>query len=255
MTDLDSVQARNRKAIWVLKKKDIRRLEYEEGGNKILLNDELYILSLTDDLQGDLVNKLDKSGLLEPGNFLIQSPYDPSEYEVLDKASFNFVLAKYHLFTTLCGYLGAREVSIEQIEIKNSKGETKFQGSIETLPATGNLEGSQITYEDIRNNILLHSTFPGSSPDVEAAEAHLAQHRLLSDMSMKSLISQRKGNNPIKSRTLTLNLSQESVSTLRVAAGIKIPPINIPTCVNLNAQLTRAKEESYNFTLTMKVDF
>jgi hypothetical protein len=247
---LDTIPPRKRRAILVLSPHELTRLEYAPQGNKLLLNDQVHLLVPTDNLEGSLADKLESGGLLELGSLLIQSPYDTSDYAVLDKASSTFALAKYFHFTTLCGILGAREVVVKQIEVKTSKGNQLFRGSLDSLYAKGNLKVESTTFDEIRNNIEIKSGFGGGQPNLEAAELHLRQYQLLSDISMKSLIDQRKGSNPIKSRELTLSLSEESRKTLKVISDLKVP-----TNVDLQAQLEQARKEVYEFTLTIKVEF
>ncbi len=248
--NLDTIPPRKRRAILVIYPDELTRLEYTPQGNDLLLNEQVHLLVLTDKVEDSLANKLESSGLLEAGSLLIQNPYDPSDYASLDKASSTFALAKYFHFTTLCGLLGAREVTVEQIEVKTSKGKQLFRGSVDSLYAKGNIEGKNKTFEEMRNNIRIKSSFDGGPPDLEAADLHLRQYNLLNDIAMKSLIDQRKGSNPIKSRELTLSLSEESRKTLKVISDLKIPIYG-----DLQPQLEQAKKETYEFSLTIKVYF
>lgn len=244
------VLPQNRKAILVISPHELDRLEYIPEGNELLLSEQVHLLVPSHLTTNDLEEKLDSRGLLEPGNLLIQSPYDNSDYVVFDKASSTFALTKYLHFTTLCGLLGAREVTVEQIEVKTLTGKQIFKGSIDSLHSDGSIEVVNRTFEEIRNNIRLQSKFGGSDPDLEKAEAHLRQYQLLNDMSMKSLIDQRKGRNPIKSRELTLSLSEESKRNFQVVGNIKVP-----VYANLQAQIEKVSKEVYEFTLTIKVEF
>lgn len=248
--NIDTVPPLKRKAILVLSPEDLTRLEYAPQGNKLFLNEQLCILELTNKLDGSLARRIESSGLLETGILLIQSPYDTSDYVPLDRAPSIFALTKYLHFTTLCGLLGAREVLVEQIEVKTLKGKQLFKGSLDSLYLTGNLKGESKLFEEIRNNIGIKSKFDGGQPNLEEAEAHLYKYHMLNDISMKSLIEQRKGRNPIKSRELTLSLSEESRKTLRVISDIRIP-----THADLQAQLEQIRKEVYEFTLTIKVEF
>ncbi len=249
--NLDQIKPMNRKAILILLPEQLTRLEYEPKGNELIVNDQLHILSLTDDLEGSLVDRLESSGLLEPGNLLIQNPYDTSDYAVVDRASSTFALAKYFHFTTLCGLLGAREVIVEQIEIKTSKGRKLFKGALDAWGIKGNIKGQSNTFEEMRNNIKIKSTFDGGKPDIRAAESYLRQYQLLSDVSMKSLTDQRKGSNPIKTRELILSLSEESKKTLSVVSGLTIPN----SLSNIQAKIKGIQQETHEFTLTIKVEF
>jgi hypothetical protein len=247
---LNEIPPKKRKAILVISPHELTRLEFTPGGNDLLLSEQVYLLDSSGEVTSSLEKKLDGSGLLETGTLLIQNPYDTSDYVVLDKASSTFALTKYLHFTTLCGLLGAREVVVEQIEIKTLTGKQVFKGSLNNPFADGKIEGVNTTFEEIRNNIKLQSKFGGGEPNIEEADAHLRQYQLSNDISMKSLIDQRKGNNPIKSRELTLSLSEESKKNLKAITDIKFP-----VYANLQAQIEQVKKEVYEFNLTVKVEF
>lgn len=247
---LDELPPKKRKAILVISPHELDRLEYTPNGSELLLNEQIHLLVPSYVTTSNLEEKLDSNGFLEPGTLLIQSPYDTSDYVILDKAPSTFALTKYLHFTTLCGLLGAREVTVEQIEVKTVAGKQVFKGSIDSPYTNGSIEVSDRTFEEIRNNIKLQSKFDGSEPNLEEAEAHLRQYQLLNDISMKSLIDQRKGKNPIKSRELTLSLSEDSKRNLQVATDIKIP-----VYASLQAQIEKVRKEAYEFTLMMRVEF
>lgn len=248
--DIDAVPPKKRRAILVISPHELERLEYTPTGNELLLNEQVYLLVPSDEATSSLEERLDSSGLLEQGTLLIQSPYDTSDYASLDKSSSTFALAKYLHFTTLCGLLGAREVTIEQIEVKTTKGKQVFKGSLGSAYVGGNAQGESKIIEEIRNNIKINSKFGGGEPNLEEAEAHLRKYQLLNDISMKSLIDQRRGNNPIKSRELTVSLSEESKKNLRVLSDIKVP-----VYADIQAQIEQVKKEAYEFTLTVRVEF
>ncbi|HEY9826775.1 MAG TPA: hypothetical protein V6D19_15140 [Stenomitos sp.] len=247
---LNEIPPKKRKAILVISPHELTRLEFTTGGNDLLLSEQIYLLDSSGEVTSSLEKKLDDSGLLEPGNLLIQNPYDTSDYVILDKASSTFALTKYLHFTTLCGLLGAREVIVEQIEVKTLTGRQVFKGSLNNPFTEGKMEGVNTTFEEIRNNIKLQSKFGGGEPNIEEADDHLRQYQLSNDISMKSLIDQRKGTNPIKSRELILSLSEESKKNLKAITDIKVP-----VYANLQAQLEQIKKEVYEFTLSVKVEF
>lgn len=248
--NIGSIPPKKRRAILVISPHELTRLEYTPTGNKLLLNEQVYLLVPSDDATSSLEQRLDSCGLLEEGTLLIQSPYDKSDYALLDKASSTFALAKYLHFTTLCGLLGAREVTVEQIEVKTTKGKQVFKGSLGSVYVGGNVDGESNTVEEIRNNIKIKSNFDGGEPNLDEAEEHLRKYQLINDISMKSLIDQRKGNNPIKARELTLSLSEESKKNLMVVSDIKVP-----VYADIQAQIEQVKKEAYEFTLTVRVEF
>lgn len=248
--NIDAVPPKKRKAILVISSHELTRLEYTPGGNELLLSEQIHLLVPSDEASSSLEKKLENSGLLEEKSLLIQNPYDSSDYVVLEKSASTFALAKYLHFTTLCGFLGAREVTVEQIEVKTSTGKQLYKGSLNSSAVTGNLEAQSKTLEQIRNQLKIRSTFPGGNPNIEEAEAHLNKYQLLSDHSMTSLIAQRSGSNPLQSRELTLSLSEEFKKNFKAVADI-----NVPVYLDLQAQIEQLKKEVYEFTLTVKVEF
>jgi hypothetical protein len=247
---LNKVPPKKRKAILVISEHELTRLEYTPDGSDLLLNDQVHLLVPSDESDDSLESKLDVGGLLEEGNLLIQNPYDISDYVVLNKASSTFALAKYLHFTTLCGILGASEVTVEQIEVKTSTGKQVFKGSLNSPHISGNINAENRVFEEIRNNIKLNSEFDGGEPNIDEAEAFLQKYQLLNDISMRSLIDQRKGKNPIKRREVTLSLSEESEKNFQAISNIKVP-----VYAKLQTQIEQVKKEKYTFMLTIKVDF
>ncbi len=248
--NIDVVPPKKRKAILVISPHELTRLEYTPGGNDLLLSEQIHLLVPSDEASSYLEKKLENSGLLEEGALLIQNPYDSSDYVVLEKSASTFALAKYLHFTTLCGFLGAREVTVEQIEVKTSTGKQLFKGSLNSSGVTGKLGAQSKTFEQIRNQLEIRSTFQGGNPNIEEAKAHLNKYQLLSDHSMTSLIAQRSGSNPLQSRELTLSLSEEFKKNFKAVADI-----NVPVYLDLQAQIEQLKKEVYEFTLTVKVEF
>lgn len=244
------VPPKKRKAILVISSHELDRLEYTPGGNELLLNEQVHLLVPSYVTTSNLEENLEQSGLLETGNLLIQSPYDSSDYVTLDKASSTFALTKYLHFTTLCGLLGAREVTVAQMEIKTLTGQQILKGSIDSRLTGGKVEEANGIFERIINKISLRSEFGGGEPDLEEAEAHLRKYQLLNDISMRSLIDQRRGKNPIKSRELTLSLTEESEKNLQVITNIKVP-----VYAGLQAQIEQVKKEVCKLTFKIRVEF
>ena len=102
----------------------------------------------------------------------------------------------------------------------------------------------------IRKNLEINSSFEGSSPDIEAANQHLREKRLLGDIQMTSLVNQRQAGNPLTSRTVILNLSEESKKNSKVISDLKIP-----IYADLENEIEQFRNETYEFTLTITVKF
>ena len=241
-----------RKTVLVLNQQDIDALRFEEGGADLLLNEEVYILPSSLQESNPVVQDLIDNGLVQPGAVLIQSPFDKNIYENSIQAVERFALAKYLHFSTLCMNLGAREVTVEQIELNNTEDRKIFslQGGL-SMKGTGDIKIEDKEVASFYDKLTLHDKFQGGSPDVQAAKEHLKRTGLSGDDAMSSLIDLRRNpNNLLTSRELRLNMTSEVKRNFNVLANLKMPAY-----LSLEAGYDRHVCEQTEFTLTVKVDF
>lgn len=243
-----------RKAILVLQEHDIEKCAYEPGAAQALLDDEAYVMQFPLRHQGEIPLALQNvfdAGLACPGNMLVQSPFDRDTYEEAAVAPQRFALAKHMYFSTLCMHLGAKEVVVEQIELRTLSGKTTIDVKGERLGASaqGSVESSEL--EKFRAQMHLHDQFEGGPADVAAAERLLRRTGLWADPNMRTLIEMRRdGANQLKSRRLVLSLSSEARSSLGVVGRIKVPAF-----VKLSAEYERVVKQQHDYTLTVTVKF
>jgi hypothetical protein len=247
-------EAEARRAVLVLKELDIEMCSYEPGAAKALLDEEAYVLQFPVRVQGEchaaLQNILD-SGLARPGSMLVQSPYDADTYVEASQAPQSLALAKYMYFSTLCMHLGAKEVSVVQIDLRTRTGKTSIDAKGERVGVgvEGSVERDEL--EKIRSKISLSDEFTGGAPDIAASERLLKRTGLWSDSNMRALIEMRReGSNQLMSRKLLLHLSSEAKSNLNVVSRI-----NVPACVQISADYKKATSEQHDYELTVFVRF
>ena len=243
-----------RKAILVLQQHDVERCAYEPGAAQALLDDEAYVLQFPVLVQGEpppaLQNLLD-AGLARPGGMLVQSPYDVDTYEDASLAPQRFALAKHMYFSTLCMRLGAKEVSVEQIDLRTSTGKTTLDVKGERLGSSAQLTVESGELEKFRAQMHLRDEFAGGPPDIEGAEQVLRRTGLWCDPNMRTLIEMRRDSyNQLMTRKLVLSLSSEAKSNLNVVGRL-----NVPTFVKLSAEYDRVVREQHDYTLTVLVRF
>ncbi len=239
-----------RKTVLVLDQTDIVALNYKEGGADLLRNDEVYILHSSLKESNPVVQDLIDSGLARPGAVLIQSPFDKNIYENSQQAVERFALDKYTRFSELCSLLGAREVTVEHIEHKNTEGQetVSFRGS-SFIVSTG-VETENEDLASFCGKLNLHDKFQGGSPDVSAAEEHLRQNGLIDDPVMSSLINQRGNpNNLLTNREYKLDMTSEVKRNFKVLANLDL------SFLSLEAGYNRHVREQTEFILRVKVDF
>lgn len=247
----------NRKAVIVLPQHDIEKCAYEPGAAQLLLDEEAYVLQfpVRPHAEGStaLRNIID-AGLARAGTILIQSPFDPDVYEEASIATQRFALAKHMHFSMLCMYLGAKEVSVEQIDLRTKTGKISIDvkgehSKIAGVKASVKTDAEELEHFRAQMNLL--DEFTGGPPDVDAAERLLRRTGLLADPNMRSLIEMRReGTNQLLTRRLVLSLSSEARSNLNVVGRLKVPPF-----VKLSAEYDRLVSEHQDYTLTVLVRF
>lgn len=239
-----------RRVVMVLPNYELERLRYESGGSELLLNRQVSLLDASVTESSPLVENLRSSGLLNPGSILIQSPYNSSNYADAVDASYIFAKEKCSHFATLCGLIAARKVFVEQMEIQTTEGRTKFSGNLDTAYGGGEIEGESLAWERMRKTIRLNRTYKEAQPNLDAARTYLRKHQWLTDAHMNDLLELREAGIPIDTEELTLSVTQESQKNLEVAFSVKVP-----VYADLQGKIERIKKESYQFTLTIMVEF
>ena len=240
-----------RKNVMVLNQQDIEALEYEEGGADVLLNEEVHILSPFSRHSNPIVQRLINSGIARPGVVLIQSPFDKDLYQNSKQAVELFALDKYMYLSQLCSLLGAREVRVEQIEIKNNEGKKIISVEGNVLgKAGGGVKVENQELDSFLSRLNLKDEFEGGTSDISAATELLNRTGLVSDANMRSLLDLRQNSsNLLKSRELRFNMTSETQCNLNVLANLNVP------FISLEAGYDRHVREQTEFTLTIKVDF
>ena len=243
-----------RKALIILQEHDIEKCAYEPGAAQSLLDQEAYVLQFPLRPQGDipvvLQNILD-SDLVRPGNMLVQSPYDVDTYEEAAIAPQRFAIAKHMYFSILCKHLGAKEVTVEQIELRTVLGKSTFSVKGERHSISGQVSIEAEELEKFGTQMHLRDAFKGGPADIGEAERLLRRTKLLADQNMRALIDMRRdGENQLKKRTLVLSLSSEAKSNLNVVGRI-----NVPSFVKLSADYANTVKEQRDYQLTVTVRF
>lgn len=244
----------SRKAILVLQQHDLEKCAYEPGAAQSLFDEEAYVLQFPVREKGEesrALRNLVDAGLARPGSMLVQSPFDSDIYEEASLAPQRFALAKHMYFSTLCMYLGAKEVSVEQIDLRTRTGKTSVDVKGERLGASAQMSIEAEELERFRAQMNLRDEFAGALPDIEAAERLLRRTGLLADPNMRTLLEMRRdGVNQLLARKLTLSLSSEAKSNLNVVGRLKVPQF-----VTLSGEYDRVIKEQYDYTLTVIVKF
>jgi len=226
-------------------------LEFEPEGAELLERPDVEILSYPPQDHTDLVEELTAQGLMEPGQRLVQSPFQPRNYSRLGDARNNFAVEKHLAFASLCGILGAKEISVEQVEIRSEKGTDKIVLRGQHLSGiAADAKYHKEVAEHLEGRLKLTDTREGSEPDVERAWGFLRSKRLMGDAVLVALIEDCEGGNPLKERVLSVSLTDESTSRIEAAANLFVP-----THGSIGIEAVRTTSKKIEYRLTYRVRF
>ncbi len=243
-----------RKVILILAPHEFERCSYEPGAAKGLLDEEACVLRFPLVFEGDTHSALQSivdARLARAGSMLVQSPFDPDTYEEASLAPERFALTKHMHFSTFCRFLGAKEVSVEQVDRVTRKGKSTLDAKGERLGSSVQMTLETEELEKFRAQMHLRDEFSGGPADVIAAEQFLRRKGLWADPSMQTLLEMRReGTNQLLTRRLVLSLSNEAKRNLNVITRLKLPAF-----VKLSAEHDRKIAEQCDYTLTVFVRF
>ncbi|QSV63914.1 MAG: hypothetical protein HEQ26_15310 [Dolichospermum sp. DL01] len=249
-----------RRVIMVLSRQDLNQLQIDAKSNnsarELFLNNQVSVLddSAIDD--SPLIQKLKGSGLLNPGSILIQSPYDTSLYADASSASYSFAQAKCMSFSILCGLLAAKKVSVKQMEINTSDITTEVSAKADVTEIAGKVDFRNIAFNRMQKVISINQKYAQGEAKIEYAKSYLLKHQWLSDVQMTGLLYLREAKVPIEEHEFILSLTEESKKNLKVAFDLEIPiKPTIPIVGQLMGNLQKIKQETFDFSLTINVEF
>ena len=154
-------------------------------------------------------------------------------------------------FSKFCQHLGAKKVSIEEIDLRTREGRwtSNVEGKRLGIGAQATV-GNELL-EKFRTQMNLQDEFEGGPPDIDAAERLLRRRGLWADPSMRTLLEMRCDTaNPLVERRLVLSLSSETQNNLNVVGRLKIPAF-----VKLSSGYDRVVSEQCEYTQTALVQF
>ncbi len=240
-----------RQGIIILDPDDLDRL-YDEGGKDIIRNREISALITPLDKNNEVVRNIIDAGLDREGVMLMQNPFYPDRYEEMSKAPQKFALEKYFITSTLCRHLGAKKITIEEIEKRtSSRVQTlKLEGRI--AGGSGGITGQKEELDEVLRKLEMYHEFPGGEPNIKEAEDLLRRTRLIHDVELYTLIEMRKGTeNRVQTRRLTIDLSDETNNLFQIIGNVSIPQY----LTKIKASYKQVNNEKTEYRLTVLVEF
>lgn len=237
-----------RQAIILVDPNDVDSL----SGSDLFFNREISVITLPLDRKNRLARHIIGSGLDRRGVMLMQNPFNPERYVETSQAPQKFALEKYLILTMLCGHLGAKKVTIEEVE-KRTRSRTQLHKLAAKASITsGKLTTQQEELDEVLRKLEVEHEFPGAEPNFAEAEALLQRTRLGNDVEMHSLIEMRRGiTNPVQRRRTVIDLSDETKRIFDLVGKIKIPQY----LTEIEGGYNRIVREKAEYALAILVEF
>lgn len=234
---------RRRRVVMVLEQHDIDKL-HQDGDTAIFADPHVQVITTLEQPgpEDTALAGIVDAGLDHAGTLLVQSPFQPDVYAEAEGAAEQFALTKQTLFLNFCQLLGATRVSVTQTTTADGDKVETLEVEGGRLGASGSLNGKRTESAKLAARLSLLDEFEGGPPDLASAEALLQENRLIGDQVMRSMLQARAGQNTIKRRTVTLNLSSETKNCLGVLAKLQIAPARVSCDFQKVASERRAYE-------------
>lgn len=254
MTELEDIPVERRRALVVLTPEDARIARMDQSIRGLLDGGQTAIVELPvpgqPARQGSLLEQLIRLNKVRPGALLVQSPFNPDEYEYADAAATTFAVEKGMLLSELCQLLGAKSVETERVAASRDKSGSQqgFRGRVRGVVFAARV--SRDIEKRVRDSLRVSDQFPGTEPDVAEAVRFLARNGLEGDSTLASLVRLRERRNSLHKRDVVVSLTQESTENLKVAAdasGFRM--------VKVGAEFARTVEQQIEVRLTISIEF
>ena len=213
-----------RRLVMVINETDIDKC-IAEGKAQFLIDDQTYVMPYPVQVsENDPPVKKALARMARPGDILSQSPYNNDRYFDISNETVELAVDKYLVFSTICGILGARSVSIEQINYNNREEKAEWKAGAGYKQIGGSINGGKEKIEALRGGIKIDNVFPGGKPNINRAKEVLEINGLTMDQQFLSLIDARSyDENRIQKRKFELSLYNSFNSNLKIFAQLQIP--------------------------------
>lgn len=247
-----------RRVMLVLDENTINECLYdlEPEARGFLFDSQSHILQYplaADEPDSQALQNLIDADLLRPGAVLLQSPYDRNAYVDLSQATDQFAIEKLRHFSRLCQHLGARDVTVEQVEVSKDSSSEVYELNGKAPVAKLEVKIENKASSSLARKFSINTSFSGGKSNTESAEKYLRSKQLWGDVVMRSLVEQCSDeDNQILEQRVTISLSSESKRSLGVVAKLNLPVKGLGLTASYLASAQSSEE--YLLTLTVKFD-
>lgn len=206
--------------------------------------------------RSEIIANIRTQQLLNADTILMQDPFDPNRYERSEDFLFSGVLRKYLRMKEFFLLLGARSVSITHMTATDREGNLLFSNKLSaSLPvakgtelASASIDYKTKSVERMKNQLMLNASGIEIKEITDDPRKYLERYPFLNDFAFYERNRPTKG-----SFSLELRATEEMQGNLELACSLTIPAKLLKA--NLDAKVTRLRQESNSYELKVKVQF
>ncbi|MCH6159368.1 hypothetical protein [Streptomyces marispadix] len=192
---------------------------------------------------------------LREGAVFVRNPFDQNHYTEVSDAYASIAKAKFYAFSRVCQLLGAVRLEVLELRELSETGERAASVKMSAGSVSGGLTKGAKQLKEVAEKLFGSWTWETGEPDQELAEQMAMKSGLHTDITVNSLLEQRRyRTNPLKSHELLLDISSEAQKEITFAADLNallggfIKP-------KFEAKMNSLKGQMHNLQLELSVDF
>lgn len=220
---MTEVPAESRRGIIVVTRSQRDILRRDDQGIDIIEDPEILTLTFDPREDGGIVDNLRRHGLYRVGQVAIQSPYDAHIYSAPENALENFAREKALTFITLAKMLGARTVTVSNVQLVEAGQKTHVDGEVGLAAGALGATASSRLEERIESSLKGEHLFTGGDADFGAAEELMTRAALWGDPTFRHLVDLRRGHNSLRRHEVVINGTHEATKNLDIGVRVSAP--------------------------------
>jgi len=208
------------------------------------------------------VKNIKSSGLMVPGNILIQNPHDSDIYFKASEAPINISKSKIMCYQTFFSFLGAKSFKFKKFKSISEtinkefsfKGETRYKmDESSAVESSAECDIKEKIENLLEKELSISVHYSGASPDIEEAEEWLRKKRLYNDVILQNLFESFKNmKNPMEKFEIKIRLLEEVNRVFSILGELNLSVLPVFSA-DIRAGYNKLFKSKIDFFVTFEV--
>lgn len=202
----------------------------------------------------ELVTKLKRSALLNPGNVLVQNPHDYSSYAKAENANFEFTIERYDNYCYICQLLGAKTIDISNIKAKKISVKSSVVANLSYKIFKFQATKEQKYQERLKDSFKLSRNYPNPVYQYDKALEQAKNLNLDNDKFVVDILRNRNPNDALvgnyEKNSVQL-FEMQSESSLDVVTSLSLPS----NLIEAKTQIEKTTNNIFSSQCDIKIEF